>query len=348
MSLDEVAGRTSRPTMKDVAALSGVSIKTVSRVVNEEAGVSPDVVERVRAAASKLDYRRDLSASSLRRGDGKSQSIGLLLEDVSNPFSSALHRAVEDVARQHGVVVFAGSVDEDPEREHGLVSALVARRTDGLVIVPTAPDQSYLARERRNGTPVVFVDRPPVQLDADHVVTDNVTGAFEGTAHLVAHGHRRIAFLGDLSTISTAQERYTGYVEALGAAGVPLAVELVRRDLRTDEQARAAVAELLALPEPPTAVFASQNLVTVGALRALRAAGLHRGVALVGFDSLPLQDLLDPGITIVEQDVRRLGATAAELLFRRIAGDDSPAQRIVIPAELTARGSGEIPGPYAR
>lgn len=347
MSLDEVDARPSRPTMKDVAALSGVSIKTVSRVVNEEPGVSPDVVERVLAAASKLDYRRDLSASSLRRGDGKSQSIGLLLEDVANPFSSALHRAVEDVARKHGVVVFAGSVDEDPDRERDLVSALVARRTDGLVIVPTAADQSYLARERRNGTPVVFVDRPPVQLDADHAVTDNLAGARDGTAHLVAHGHRRIAFLGDLSTISTARERYQGYVEALGAAGIPLAAELVRRDLRTAEQAQEAVEELLALPDPPTAVFASQNLVTVGTLRALRRAGLQRKVAVVGFDSLPLQDLLDPGVTIVEQDVRRLGAAAAEMLFERIAGDQSPPRSVVLPAVLVERGSGEIPGPFA-
>jgi len=348
MPLDDVDGRPSRPTMKDVAALSGVSIKTVSRVVNGEAGVSPDVAERVLAASAKLDYRRDLSASSLRRGDGKSQTIGLLLEDVSNPFSSALHRAVEDVARQHGVVVFAGSVDEDPDRERDLVSALVARRTDGLVIVPTAADQSYLARERRNGTPVVFVDRPPVQLDADHAVTDNLAGARDGTAHLVAHGHRRIAFLGDLATISTARERYQGYVEALGAAGIPLASELVRRNLRTAEQAQDAVEELLALPDPPTAVFASQNLVTVGTLRALRRAGLQRTVAVVGFDSLPLQDLLDPGVTIVEQDVRRLGAAAAEMLFDRIAGDQSPPRSVVLPAVLVERGSGEIPGPFAQ
>ena len=347
MSLDEVDARHSRPTMKDVAALSGVSIKTVSRVVNGEPGVSPDVAERVLAASAKLDYRRDLSASSLRRGDGKSQTIGLLLEDVANPFSSALHRAVEDVARQHGVVVFAGSVDEDPDRERDLAAALVARRTDGLVIVPTAPDQSYLARERRNGTPVVFVDRPPVQLDADHVVTDNVAGARDGTAHLVRHGHQRIAFLGDLSTISTARERHDGYVEALGLAGLPVAADLVRRDLSTAEQAQAAVEELLALADPPTAVFASQNLVTVGALRALRRAGLHRSVAVVGFDTLPMQDLLDPGVTIVEQYVRRLGELAAEMLFRRIAGDTSPARRIVLPAQLTERGTGEIPGPFA-
>lgn len=347
MTLDEVDAAPSRPTMKDVAALSGVSIKTVSRVVNDEPGVSPDVVERVLAATRKLDYRRDLTASSLRRGDGKSQTIGLLLEDVANPFSSALHRAVEDVASRHGVVVFAGSVDEDPDRERDLAAALVARRTDGLVIVPTAPDQSYLARDRRNGTPVVFVDRPPVQLDADYVVTDNVDGARQGTAHLIEHGHRRIAFLGDLSTISTARERHEGYVEALGRAGIAVDPDLVRRDLRTSEEALDAVTELLASDDPPTAFFPSQNLLTVGTLRALRRAGLHRRIAVVGFDSLPLQDLLDPGVTLVEQDVRRLGATAAETLFSRIQGDTSPSRHVVLPATLTARGSGEIPGPYA-
>jgi LacI family transcriptional regulator len=186
-----------------------------------------------------------------------------------------------------------------------------------------------------------------VQLDADYVVTGNLDGAREGTEHLVMHGHRRIAFLGDLSTISNARERYDGYVAALGRAGIPVDSDLVRRDLRTSEEALEAVDGLLRLPDPPTAVFASQNLLTVGTLRALRRAGLHRTVAVVGFDSLPLQDLLDPGVTIVEQDVRRLGETAAEMLFSRIQGDASPSRHVVLPATLTPRGSGEIPGPHA-
>jgi LacI family transcriptional regulator len=338
----------SRPTMKDVAALSGVSIKTVSRVVNDERGVSPDLVERVNDAARKLDYQRNLTASSLRRGDGRTQTIGLLLENVANPFSSALHRAVEDVAREHGVIVFAGSVDEDPQMERALAAAFVARRVDGLVVVPTGSDQSYLAKERENGTPVVFVDRPPAQLDADWIVTDNLGGADQAVSHLLAHGHRRIAYLGDLATIRTAVERNHGYERALARAGIGADPGLIRENLRTSDDAHAAVTDLLRMPDAPTAIFASQNLVTIGALRALRAAGLQRDIALVGFDALPLVDLIDPGVTLMVQDVVGLGRRAASLLFARAGGDTGPMQHQVLPPTLNVAGTGEIPGPYAR
>jgi LacI family transcriptional regulator len=333
--------------MKDVAALSGVSIKTVSRVVNDEGGVSPDLVERVTDAARKLDYQRNLTASSLRRGDGRTQTIGLLLENVANPFSSALQRAVEDVAREHGVIVFAGSVDEDPRIERALAAAFVARMVDGLIVVPSGADQSYLARERDNGTSVVFVDRPPALLEADWVVTDNVGGADEAVTHLVAHGHRRIGFLGDLPTIRTAADRLAGYAHALTRAGIPVDPTLVRQGLRTSEDAFAAVQDLLRLDDAPTAIFASQNRVTIGALRALRASGLQRTIALVGFDALPLVDLIDPGVTLVVQDVVGLGRNAATLLFARAAGDRRPVVHDVLAPRLVVAGTGEIPGPYA-
>jgi LacI family transcriptional regulator len=337
-----------RPTMRDVAALSGVSIKTVSRVVNSEPGVSPDLVERVTDAARKLDYQRDLTASSLRRSDGKSQTLGLLLENVANPFSSALHRAIEDAVRPHGVTVFAGSVDEDPARERALVASFVARRVDGLIVVPTGSDQSYLARERQSGTHVVFVDRPPALLDADSVVTDNVGGAYDAVAHLLTHGHRRIAYLGDLRTIVTATERLAGYRSALDDAGLPVDPALVHQDIRTSEQADVVVTELMSRDERPTALFGGQNLVTIGTVRALRRLGLHREIAVVGFDDLPLAELLDPALTLMGQDVVGLGSTAVRLLFERLAGSDEPPQRVVLPPALTVRGSGEIPGPAAR
>lgn len=336
-----------RPTMRDVAALSGVSIKTVSRVVNEEAGVSPDLVERVTEAARKLDYQRDLTASSLRRADGKSQTLGLLLENVANPFSSALHRVIEDSARERGVTVFAGSVDEDPARERALVGAFVARRVDGLIVVPTGEDQSYLAREVRSGTPVVFVDRPPALMSGDTVVTDNVGGARAAVAHLVRHGHHRIAYLGDLRTIVTASERSAGYRAALDDADLRIDPSIVVQDLRTSEQAEEAVLDLMSRTDPPTALFSGQNLVTIGAVRALRRLGMERSVALVGFDDIPLAELLDPALTLVAQDVVGLGNAAVRLLFERLAGSDAPVQHVVLDPTLAVRGSGEIPGPYA-
>ena len=336
-----------RPTMRDVAALSGVSLKTVSRVVNLEPGVSDDLTARVRQAAEQLDYHPNLTASSLRRSDGKTQTIGLILEDVSNPFEAALHRHIEEVARERGVVVIAGSVDEDEVRERDLAAALVARRVDGLIVMPTGHDQSYLAKEQRSGTPMVFVDRPPTFLDADAVLTANATGARIAIEHLLAHGHRRIGFLGDLPSISTAIERLTGYHDALDRAGISVDSALIRQALTASDQAEVAVAELLAAPDAPTAIFASQNLLTIGVVRALHHMGRQHEIALVGFDDLPLVDLLNPGVTLVLQDVAGLGTAAAEILFRRIDGDTGPSERMILPTTLVPKGSGEILGPYA-
>ena len=165
-----------RPTMRDVAALAGVSLKTVSRVINAEPAVSVDLLARVERAIEQLDYRHNLTASSLRRVGGKTATVGLVLEDLANPYSAAVTRAVEDAARPRRVTVVAGSVDEDPERERALVHEFVARRVDGLIVAPTAADQSYLLAERRAGTAFVFVDRPPNHLDADAVVAANRAG----------------------------------------------------------------------------------------------------------------------------------------------------------------------------
>ena len=328
--------------MREVAALAGVSLKTVSRVINTEPAVSADVRSRVLAAIDRLDYRHDHAASSLRRSDRKSSTIGVLLEDVANPFSSSLHREVEDVALKRGVLVLAGSSDEDEAREQQLIAAFTTRRVDGLIIVPASHDHSYLLSERRAGTPMVFVDRPPAFLDADSVLTDNQAGVRRGLAHLIEHGHRRIGYLGDLMTITTAAERYRGYEEELRAKQIPLDSRLVRLDVHGIEQAEAATAELLAQADPPTALFTSQNLLTIGASRALHRLDLHHRIALVGFDDVLLADLLEPGITVIAQDPGEMGRQAAKQLFRRIDGDRSQSVHLVVPTRLITRGSGEI------
>jgi LacI family transcriptional regulator len=328
--------------MREVAALARVSIKTVSRVVNGEAGVSPRLARRVTAASERLDYRHNMTASSLRRSDGRSATVGLVLEDVGNPFSSALHRSVENVAAQRGVLVLAGSSDEDEERERRLVAAFASRRVDGLIIQPASHDQSYLLAERKVGTAVVFVDRPPAFVDADAVLTDNADGVRRGVRHLVEHGHRRIAYLGDLHTIATAADRHRGYVDELASRGIDLDESLVRMDVRGIEKAEASVTELLRGSRPPSAIFTGQNLITIGAFRALRHLDLHRRVALIGFDDILLADLLEPGITVIAQDPGAIGRVAAEVLFRRLDGDRSPTEQHVVPTQMVARGSGEI------
>ena len=328
--------------MREVAALAGVSIKTVSRVVRDEPGVSPELVARVNDAVRMLHYRHNLAASNLRRGDRKTAAIGLLLQDVANPYASALHRAVEDVARDRRTLVFAASSDEHPERQRQALSALVTRRVDGLIVMPVGAEHGMLLHERRLGMPIVFVDRLPMLAEIDSVTVDNRHGACTATRHLAAHGHRRIAFLGDLSTIWTAAERYAGYVDGLALRELPLAARLVRHDLHSPAAAEAAAGELLDGPDPPTALFTGQNLVTAGALRAIQRRGLQHRIAVVGFDDLPLADLLDPGLTVIAQDPAAIGRTAAEQLFARLEADTGPTRHRVIPTSLVVRGSGEI------
>jgi LacI family transcriptional regulator len=187
---------------------------------------------------------------------------------------------------------------------------------------------------------MVLVDRPAPE--ADSVTVDNRAGAARALRHLVAHGHRRVAFLGDLQSLWTATERHAGYVEGLAVEGITLDPRLVVMDVRGVDAAERAVSTLLSSAEPPTALLTGQNLITIGAIHALQQLGLQHRVAVVGFDDFPLADLLDPRVSVVAQDPTAVGRTAAELLFGRLDGDSRPPQHVVVPTRLTARGSGEI------
>ncbi|WP_225882203.1 LacI family DNA-binding transcriptional regulator [Streptomyces aureocirculatus] len=325
--------------MKDVAARAGVGLKTVSRVVNGEAGVTPDTERRVQEAIEALGFRRNDSARVLRKG--RTASIGLVLEDLADPFYGPLSRAVEEVARAHGALLINGSSAEDPDREQELVLALCARRVDGLVIIPAADDHRYLEPEIAAGVATVFVDRPPGRIDADVVLSDSFGGARGGVAHLIAHGHRRIGFIGDQPRIHTAIERLRGYRAAMADAGIEVDESWVSLGPTDPERVRRAAEAMLTGVAPVTAVFAGNNRVTVTVVRVIAAR--TRPVALVGFDDIELADLLSPGVTVVAQDAARLGRTAAERLFRQLDGASGAPELIELPTRLITRGSGELP-----
>lgn len=320
--------------MSDVARLAGVSIKTVSRVVNAEPGVHVETAERVLAAIERLGFRRNIGALNLRRGSSTG-TIGLVLEDVANPFYSGITRAAEEVARRHGRQVLTGSSDEDPDRERELSLEFCARRVDGLIVIPAGTRHGYLVPEIASGTPVVFVDRPPGDVVADTVLVDNVAGAAAAVTHLAAHGHTRVVFLGDAPTIFTAAERLAGFREGCARAGIPFDERMVAMGPHTEETVAAALRDTDA-----TAVITGNNRITVLTLRVL--AGSARKPALVGFDDFELADLLDPPVSVVSLDPADLGRAAAELLFARLDGDREPPRRIVLPVRLIPRGSGEV------
>jgi LacI family transcriptional regulator len=331
--------------MKNVAALAGVGTKTVSRVINGEPNVSAATAERVWNAVRALDYHVDLQAGSLRRADGRTRTLGLLVGSVDNPFAAAIHRAVEDGASERGVAVFASSLDDDPLREEAAVNAFMRRRVDGLILTTSGRSTSYLGSVREVGVPVVYIDREPVDSGIDSITSDNRAGAAAATEHLIAHGHRRIALLADRLEIQTAYERRQGFLAALGRAGIPTTSTPMITELHDEASAQEALTHLLHSDEPPTAILSAQNLITVGALHALRAAQQQRAIALVGFDDLPLADLVDPGVTVVAQHPHQIGRLAVERLFARLEGDASPASHTVVPTTLIIRGSGEIRPP---
>jgi LacI family transcriptional regulator len=331
-----------RATIRDVAALAGVGTKTVSRVINDEANVSPQTRARVERAILALNFKPNQGAGALRRGDRKTLTLGLLLDAVDNPFSAFINRAVETVAYGRDTAVIAASSDNDPDRERMMVDAFTRRRVDGLILNTITEDQGYLQAEREQGTPLVFVDRPPVGLLADAVISNNYEAAVEATRHLISHGHRHIAHLGDEPATSTARGRRSGFNDAMaevGLTGTSRHVDAVR----SEQEAYAAVHGLMQQDSRPTALFTSHYEITLAAIRALHDLQLEHRIALIGFDDIILADLVRPAITVMAQDPRQIGTLAAERLFARLDGDTSPVQTVVVAAKLVARGSGEIP-----
>ncbi|MEU7060223.1 LacI family DNA-binding transcriptional regulator [Streptomyces sp. NPDC046197] len=331
-----------RPTMKDVAAEAGVSAMTVSRVVNGDSAVAPQTAARVEAAVRKLGYQRDDVARQLRRADQLSQTIGLVVDNVADPFMAAVASAAEDVARQRGSMVLIGSSRDDLRREREVIAAFTARRVDGLILTPVAGSHRFLRAAQAQGTKIVCVDRAAAGLKVDTVVVDNFGAVKEAVQHLIAHGHRRIGYLGDKQEIWAVGERYRGYLAALKASGIEADPALIRHGLRSGPDAAKAVTEILSSPEPPTAVLASNDIVAFGVL-----AVLPSGIAFVSFDDFTLAAQMTPPVTVIAQDPVALATSAAHLLFARIHGDTSPPRTVVMPTRLIPRGSGEIPGPYA-
>lgn len=334
-----------RPTMADVAREVGVTAKTVSRVLNDDGPVAADTRERVLAAMRRLGYQPNLMARNMRVG-ARDAAIGLVIPEMGNPFFGTVAGGIEHAVRARGLTLIVGSSSETAELEQSLIATFLARRVSALMVVPSAAsDHRHLRAERAAGLPIVFLDRPAVGMAADHVVSGNREGAREGVAHLVGRGHRRIGFVGDLpATLYTRRERFQGYRDALEAAGLPFDRALVESG-HDQEAASAAVRRLLALPHPPTALFAANNFASMGAVVALARAG-RRDVALVGFDDLPLAEVLDPPLTVVAQDPAAIGAAAAELVLSRLDGHRTKAaRRMHIPTRLVPRGSGEIPPP---
>jgi LacI family transcriptional regulator len=330
-------------TMRDVADRAGVSAKTVSRVVNNDRYVSADVRERVERAIDELQYVPNMLAVTFR--SGRDAAIGVAVPGVADPFFASIIGAVEREASRRGVAVIVTAVGWEPSHEQQSIEAVLKRQVAGMIICPVGRDMSYL-RPWQKRTPLVFVDREPGKLTADTVLQDDVGGGHDAARHLISHGHRSIAFMGD-DTV-TGLLRLKGLQQGLDEAGLPQPSELVHVGPIDVATLTAELRRMLAMPGPPSAVFSSNARVTIAIVTALQTLR-RKDIGLVGFGDFPTAAALNPAVTVIHQDGDEMGRFAADRLFTRL---DHPAKRLrrrtVLPVSLVTRASCAMPGEKVR
>jgi LacI family transcriptional regulator len=328
-------------TMRDVARVAGVSAKTVSRVFNDDPHVTAETRERVRWAMQKLNYVPNLLARSFRAG--ADAAVGVAVPDIAEPFFAAMTSSIEVDLVGGGMAVVITSLFHEG-RERSALEALLRRQISGLIVACVSADQSYLAPWQER-TPMVFVDRAPRKLPGVYVIEDDLGGAHQAVAHLAAHGHRRVAFLGVSTPETTIRRRLRGYLSAMAEIGLDTSPDLICMPGQAPGEAAAELVKRLAAPNAPTAVFSSNIPCTMALVHALHQAE-RADIAMVGFGDFPMAAVLTPAVTVLDQDPARLGHIAVERLLQRIEDPlAEPRRRTVLPVRLIQRGSGELRPP---
>lgn len=331
------------PTIQDVAKRAGVAPITASRVINNNGYASQEARERVRRAAAELGYVPNSLARSLR--SHRSNTLALIVSDITNPFFTTIARGVEDTASDAGYTVIFCNTDESPVEERKYMSVILQKRVDGILLVPAGNGEESLRAAREQGTPVVVLDRRLSSPTADVVRCDSAAGAREMTRLLLELGHQRIALLNGPEGIPTAEDRAAGFRQALEEAGLAEAGQVLWGRFTTQSGAEM-VREALERDPRPTALFAANNFIAIGALKALGELGVRvpEEAALVGFDDLPAALVTFPFLTVVAQPAYEMGKQATLLLLERLAKRrDAKAAEIVLPTEIILRASSGAP-----
>jgi len=327
-------------TIREVAERAGVSTMTVSRVINNSGYTSREARSRVEAASAELGYVPNALARSLRFKQTK--TLALVLSDITNPFFTTIARGVEDVANRHGFNVIFGNTDESETKQAEYLNILVQKQVDGVLLVPALSTEAPVAFLRNRGVPAVVLDRRVPECSTDGVRGDSEQGGYELTKLLLGLGHRCIAILSGPPEVSTAADRVAGYQRALAEAGLDCDPALILHGRLRQEGGYQMTQQVLALAPRPTALFAANNFIAIGAYRALGAAGLRvpDDMAMVAFDDLPAALILEPFLTVAAQPAYEMGQIATELLLARLSGKaPDGCQEIVLPVEIIVRRS---------
>ncbi len=349
----------SPPTISEVAAAAGVGRSTAARTLGGYGYVSPELRERVLAAAEQIGYRTNALARSM--STGVTHTLGVIVADIGNPFFAGVVRGISDTSRERGFDTIVLSTHEDLGEEIAAMNVLIDKRVDGVIVASAAvqrADVAHINAAIEHGIPVVLVDREVSHLDLDAVVIDNRAAAREAVDSLIQAGHTRIGFVWGPSTdtrpttrrdlldaaaknLWTDGERLRGYLDALDDAGIRFDPELVMVGDKTESRAVDEVARMLALPDRPTAVFCSETDAMTGTLRAVRAAGLAypADISLIGFDDSSWAAVMDPPLTMIEQPMHELGEQAAATLLTLVDGGSTPRSLHTLDTRLMERAS---------
>jgi len=340
--------RTTRARISDVARLAGVSVASVSRVLNDTDAVGDATRAKVLEAVRSLDFSIDQRARALSRQ--RSETLGIIVADVANPFTAQVLHAIEIVARHAGYNLLLGNSGEDAARERDNCEAMLAQRIDGVIILPVTRSGAALRPLLAQRVPVVCLDRYVEDVDLDAVAVDNVAAGAIAAATLIQEGHARLGVIA-AGTTTVGRDRLEGFRAEVGRRGVALPDRAIRIGELTLESGRDQTLSLCSIPDGPTALFVQNHPMALGALLALRELGLRvpQDVSLIAFDDPPWAQLLEPALTTLRQPTDLLGSTAAEMLLERVTGRyDVPARRLVVMPELIMRRSVGQPNASAR
>jgi DNA-binding LacI/PurR family transcriptional regulator len=330
-------------SIKKIAKVAGVSTATVSRVLNGSDKVREKTAKRVLKVVEELNYRLDHVARRMKVKQTDSLVIGLIITDIGNPFFSNVAKGVEDVAYKNKHILMICNTNESPEKEKFFLNSLLSEKVSGVIIVPTIGNgnQDFFKNLVNDGFPMVTVDRRIKNLNVDSVSINNELGGYLATMQLIRNGHKRIGIVCGISGLSNTEERLGGYKKALHEAGIPISEELITYGDYIESGGRESMRKLLSIKNPPTAVFSTNNLMTLGCIKELykRKITIPDNMALVGFDDSTWAEALIPPLTTVKQPGYELGANAAELLIKRLNNRDASKMNILLNPELVVRDS---------
>lgn len=328
-------------SIKKIAKAAGVSTATVSRVLNGSDKVRENTAKKVMEVVEKMNYRLDHVARRMKVKSTDSLVIGLIITDIGNPFFSNVAKGVEDVSFRNKHVLMICNTNEDPAKEKFFLNSMLSEKVSGAIIVPTSGNGDFYKKLVEEGFPMVMVDRRPDHLNVDTVSINNELGGYQATNQLIQNGHTRIGIVCGIKGLSNTKDRLAGYKKALNDKGIEVSDELITYGDYIESGGREAMNTLLSLDPPPTAVFSTNNLMTLGCIKELyeRNVSIPDEIALIGFDDSTWAEALIPPLTTVKQPGYELGINAAELLIKRLNNGDSNTVNIVLNPELVIRKS---------